>query len=68
MGVLLGSSPGTYFIVVCWIFAVFTKYVGIYQKDVMVLCAAGITGIQAIVSPVSKLIFPPFHGLSLSHI
>lgn len=64
MGVLIVSSPGTYFIVVCWIFAVFMKYVDIYLKDLMVLCAAGVAGIQAIFSPMSKLISPPFYGLS----
>lgn len=67
MRVLIGSSPGTNFIVVCWIIAVFVKHVDIYQKDLMVLCAAGVAGIQAIFSPMSKLIFPPFYGLSLSH-
>lgn len=32
----------------------------IYQKDTMVVCAAGIAGIQAIFNPMSTIIPPPF--------
>lgn len=45
----------------CWIFAVFTEYVDIYQKALMVLCAEGIAGIQTLFNPMNKIIFfPPF--------
>lgn len=56
-GVLLGTSPVTCSITVCSKFVVLTKYVDIYPTDLKMHYAAEDVDIQAILNPMSKIIF-----------